>query len=91
MSLSILGGLELLAKPLSQRRLISRGDYNWACFKAEQAAECALECLLRGLGVLYDTDSLVSMLARLLEGLDPSSIMQAASELDKFLPANTLS
>lgn len=66
---------------------LSRGDYNWACFKAEQAAECALKGLLRRLGMLYDANSLVSMLARLPKDLDPSSIMQAASELDKlFLP-----
>jgi len=77
----------LLAKPLSRRRLISRGDYNWACFKAEQAAECALKGLLRGLGIFYDTNSLVSMLAKLPKDLDLSGIMQAASELDKlFLP-----
>ena len=63
---------------------LSRGDYSWACFKAEQAAECTLEGLLRGLGILYDTNSLVSMLARLPEDLDSSGIMQAASELDKF-------
>lgn len=29
---------------------LDRGDYNWACFKAQQAAEFAVEALLHGIG-----------------------------------------
>ncbi|MEM1655202.1 MAG: HEPN domain-containing protein [Nitrososphaerota archaeon] len=66
---------------------LSRGEYNWSCFKAEQAAECALKGLLKGLGILYDTHSLTRMLAGLPKDLDSSSITKAVSELDKlFLP-----
>ena len=30
---------------------LGRGDYNWACFKAQQAAEVGVKALLRGLGL----------------------------------------
>lgn len=35
----------------SARRDTEAGDYGWACFKAQQAAECAVKGLLRGFGL----------------------------------------
>jgi len=34
----------------SARRDVEGGDYNWACFKAHQAAEFAVKGLLYGVG-----------------------------------------
>lgn len=34
----------------SAKEDLERGDYNWACFKAQQAAEKALKAFLYGLG-----------------------------------------
>ena len=34
----------------SARGNLSRGDYNWSCFKAQQAVEFAVKALLYGLG-----------------------------------------
>lgn len=71
----------------SARADLQRGDYNWACFKAEQAAEYALKGLLAGLGIAHHTRSLTRLLVSLPRDLDSSSIMQAANALDKlFLP-----
>ncbi len=35
----------------SAQRDATEGDYGWACFKAQQAAEYAVKALLRGLGL----------------------------------------
>ncbi|HIC93237.1 MAG TPA: HEPN domain-containing protein [Anaerolineae bacterium] len=35
----------------SAQRDAAEGDYSWACFKAQQAAEYAAKALLRGLGL----------------------------------------
>ncbi len=34
----------------SAKRDLSGGDYNWACFKSQQAAEFAVKALLWGIG-----------------------------------------
>ncbi len=57
---------------------LSRGDYNWACFKAEQAAECALKGLLRGLGASHHTQSLTRLLISLPKDLDPDTWIEGA-------------
>ncbi|MEM2704187.1 MAG: HEPN domain-containing protein [Candidatus Bathyarchaeia archaeon] len=69
----------------SARGDFERGDYNWACFKSQQAAEFALKALLRGLGM----PSYGHSLSRLLEEVGrvfacEDSVVQAAKTLDKY-------
>lgn len=66
------------------------GDYDWAAFKAQQAAEYALKGLLRGIG----RPAFGHALRRLLEeiqkaGIGPAAdLVEAAQELDAhYLPA----
>jgi HEPN domain-containing protein len=42
---------------------LERGDYNWVCFKAQQAAELAVEALLHGLGMPAYGHSVSKLLA----------------------------
>ena len=57
----------------AERTLISaqgdskRGDYNWACFKAQQAAEFAVKAILRGLGFPSYGQSIYKLLTLLKE------------------------
>ena len=44
---------------------LKMGDYNWACFKAGQAAELAVEALLQGLGLPSYSRSISKLLGRL--------------------------
>jgi HEPN domain-containing protein len=65
---------------------LDRGDYNWACFKAQQAAELAVKGLLHGLGMLAYGHS-VSKLLQQLEGKGLAvggDLLQAAKSLDKY-------
>ncbi|MGP3666789.1 MAG: HEPN domain-containing protein [Candidatus Bathyarchaeota archaeon] len=69
----------------SARGDLGRGDYNWACFKSQQAAEYALKALLRGLGM----PSYGHSLSRLLTGVSSvlqydDKTVQAAKTLDKY-------
>lgn len=63
-----------------------RGDFNWACFKCQQAAEFAVKALLRGLGL----PSYGHSLSRLLIGAEENlgsiepEIIEAAKTLDKY-------
>jgi HEPN domain-containing protein len=60
------------------------GDYDWACFKAQQAAELALKAVLRALGRRAVGHGLVALLARLREEgveLDPA-LEPSARNLD---------
>lgn len=74
----------------SARRDAAASDYDWACFKAQQAAEYSLEGLLRGLGHLAPGHSLL----RLLDAVEqharipvPEPIRQAARALDRhYIP-----
>ncbi|MEM1984836.1 MAG: HEPN domain-containing protein [Candidatus Korarchaeum sp.] len=65
---------------------LSGGDYNWACFKAQQAAELAVKALLRGIG----SPSYGHSIAKLLMSVEakgigvPEEIMQRAKTLDKY-------
>ncbi|NOZ88905.1 MAG: HEPN domain-containing protein [Crenarchaeota archaeon] len=64
-----------------------RGDYNWACFKAQQAAELAVKGLLRGLGQPRYGHSVARLLleaARLLSVEPPSDVIDCGKLLDKL-------
>ena len=67
----------------SSKRDLDGGDYNWACFKAQQSAEYALKGLLYGLGIIVRDRSLVNLLSKLPEGLPTTGIMHVAKSLDK--------
>lgn len=70
----------------SARRDAEAGDYNWACFKAHQAAEKALKALLWGLGEPTIGRSLVELAERLAQlGLSVSGrVRELAARLSKF-------
>lgn len=63
-----------------------RGDYNWACFKAQQAAEIALKALARGAAIVVHGHSVSRILAVLSEkGLSPEEdVRECAYLLDKY-------
>jgi HEPN domain-containing protein len=44
---------------------LSSGDYNWCCFKCQQAAECAIKSLLRGLGQISIGHSVLKLIEEL--------------------------
>ncbi|MEM1538377.1 MAG: HEPN domain-containing protein [Candidatus Nezhaarchaeales archaeon] len=70
----------------SAREDLGRGDYSWACFKAQQAAEVAVKALLHGLGLPAYGHSI----SRLLKGLEAKGVkidddlMYSAKSLDKL-------
>jgi len=69
----------------SARGDLERGDYNWACFKSQQAAEFAVKALLRGLGMPSYGHSLSRLLTETLGALQCNDkIIQAAKTLDKY-------
>lgn len=62
-----------------------RGDYNWACFKAQQAAEFSVKALLHGVGMPAYGHSVSRLLAEASTGSEASGdVVQAAKTLDKF-------
>jgi len=65
---------------------LRRGDYNWACFKAQQAAEMAVKALLHGLGLPAYGHSISKLLINLRsKGLQVSNdIINLAKSLDKY-------
>lgn len=63
---------------------LERGDYNWACFKAQQSAEFAIKAILHGLGLGAYGHSVSALLLKLPKELDPSDVMQEAKTLDKY-------
>mgnify|MGYP000312404807 CR=1 FL=1 len=64
---------------------LERGDYNWACFKAQQAAEFAIKALLHGLGLPAYGHSISKLLTKLPRDLAPQrDLIQAAKTLDKY-------
>lgn len=70
----------------SARRDLAAGDYNWACFKAQQAAEKALKALLWGVGEPRPGHSL-PQLAEAIEalGIDvPPDVKERCYRLSKF-------
>ena len=71
----------------SARGDLERGDYNWACFKAQQAAELAVKGLLWGIGRPGYGHSVARLLARAGEELEaeiPEGLLDCAKLLDKF-------
>lgn len=60
-------------------------DFGWACFKCQQAAECALKALLRGAGKLGIGHSLLK-LTQEIEALDidVDEIRKCSLTLEKF-------
>lgn len=74
----------------SAEKDLQEGDFDWACFKAQQAGEYALKGLLRGLGKPAYGHST----KRLLESLEAAGVtvsqelLEAAQELDiHYVPA----
>ncbi len=65
---------------------LERGDYNWSCFKAHQAAEAAIKALLRGLGLPVYGHSIYKFLVQASDkGLEPpKEIIEYAKSLDKL-------
>lgn len=64
---------------------LERGDYNWTCFKAQQAAEFAIKALLHGLGLPSYGHSVSRLLTEASRGLRTrKEIVQAAKTLDKY-------
>jgi len=64
----------------SAKRDLAEGDYDWASFKAHQAAEYALKALLRGLGRL----ALGHSVSRLLSELNASEeLISYGKKLDR--------
>ncbi|HDI86176.1 MAG TPA: HEPN domain-containing protein [Candidatus Korarchaeota archaeon] len=69
----------------SARRDLEGGDYNWACFKAQQAAEFALKAYLWGVGRPAFGQSLLKLSE--LIGDVPEDVRDACARLDKFYTA----
>lgn len=70
----------------SARGDLERGDYNWACFKAQRFAEMAVEALLHGLGMPAYGHSVSKLLAVLeSKGIPlPDEVLASAKTLDKY-------
>lgn len=70
----------------SARRDIADGDFAWACFKAQQAAEMAAKGFVRACGGLATGHSVVSLLQSALDDA-PEDLAHCARELDKvYIP-----
>jgi len=66
---------------------LERGDFNWTCFKAHQAAEKALKALLCGVGTPVSGRSLPKLLDRVREVLSiepPQNMYEDCIRLNKF-------
>lgn len=74
----------------SARRDLSASDFDWACFKAQQAAEYVLKALLRALGNAAVGHSLVKLAETLQAQAGvaiPEPLWQAARTLDRhYIP-----
>ncbi len=64
----------------SARGYLESGDYSWACFKAQQAAEFAVRTLLHGLGLPAHGHSISKLLAK----PPVAHMFQRAKTLDKL-------
>lgn len=70
----------------SARRDITDGDFAWACFKSQQAAEMAAKGFTRAGGGLATGHSVVSLLAAAVVDV-PEHLARCARELDKaYIP-----
>ena len=70
------------------RRSLSSGDYEWACFAAQQAAEKAVKALYQALGIEVWGHSISRMLEHLpLEHKPPAELINKGKELDRhYIP-----
>ncbi|MCS7312632.1 MAG: HEPN domain-containing protein [Acidobacteria bacterium] len=74
----------------SAERDRAEGDYAWACFKAEQAAQYALKAFLIGIGQAAHGHSLRRLIRQVKDlGLRvPSAVMDAAEGLERhYIPS----
>jgi len=64
------------------------GDYSWACFKAQQAAELAVKALLYGLGIMAYGHSIKKLLDILSKEVQvPENLLRNARLLDRhYIP-----
>ncbi|MFZ5556245.1 MAG: HEPN domain-containing protein [Pseudomonadota bacterium] len=71
----------------SARRDQAVGDHDWACFKAQQAAELAVKGFVRATRRFVTGHSVVKLLAE-SETQVPAAILDCARELDKvYIPS----
>lgn len=69
----------------SARRDYEDTDFDWACFKCQQAAEFALKALLRGAGKLGIGHSLLKLTKEIEAlGIDVNEIKKCSLTLEKF-------
>lgn len=74
----------------SARGDMEDGDYDWACFKAQQAAELILKGLLRASGKLATGHSVIKLVYEIasFDIVIPMEIEVCSKELDKvYIPA----
>jgi len=73
---------------LHARHSLEDGDYEWACFAAQQAGEKALKALYQSLGAEARGHSVLGLLDRLPDQFAPGpELATAARELDKhYIP-----
>jgi HEPN domain-containing protein len=73
----------------SAQRDAAEGDYSWACFKAQQAAEYAAKALLRGLGLPAFGHSVLGLVGEMEKQELPiaEEVRQCARTLDRhYIP-----
>lgn len=69
----------------SAERDVEAGDYNWACFKAHQAAEFAAKALLYGMGKPVRGHSVLRLLREASAFVEAGEkVLEDAALLDKF-------
>ena len=71
------------------RRSLDAGDYEWACFAAQQGAEKAVKAVIEKMGGVAWGHSVTALLESLPESLRPDpGLLDAAKALDKhYIPA----
>lgn len=70
------------------RRALNGGDYEWACFAAQQGAEKAVKAIYQKAGGMAWGHSVTALLEELPEAWRPDNrLLDAAKELDKhYIP-----